>query len=169
MAAKYILFLIFVLVYILFGNELGFSDTSPVWTHFTYSFQHAGLVHLIANSLAFILTFGVMEKFVSWKILFPVIYACAVIASFFSENTIPTIGASGMVYALFGMETVIVFLSRSTKKQKSIFFVSISLMLLLSFLNVNSNFMVHLLSFCLGCLFLTIKRKMDFHKPIPPK
>lgn len=160
MAFKYIISIIFVITYILFGDELGFSSSSPLWTHFTYSFQHASITHLVINMLVFITAFRVMEKLISWKVLFPIIYSFAVAASFFAEQSIPTVGSSGMIYALFGMEAVIVLFNRSTIKQKLIFFSAIMFMLLVSFLNSDSNFMVHLLSFAFGCgFFMTNKRE----------
>lgn len=159
MALKYIVSLLFVIIYVLFGNELGFSTSSPWWTHFTYPLQHTGLVHLVLNTLVFVTASRVMEKYVSWKILFPAIYSFAVIASFFAEQSLPTVGASGMVYAIFGMEAVIVLFNRSVWKQKAFFFSTILLMLLVSFLNAGSNFTVHSLSFLFGFAFYAIKRE----------
>lgn len=169
MALKYVLSLLFVIIHVLFGNELGFSTSSPWWTHFTYPFQHAGFIHLIINMLVFVTASRVMEKFISWKILFPVIYSFAVTASFLAEQSLPTVGASGMIYAIFGMEAVIVLFNRSTGKQKAFFFAAISLMLLVSFLNTGSNFMVHLLSFVLGIIFYAIKRERHLHRPLSRK
>ncbi|MBK5195731.1 MAG: rhomboid family intramembrane serine protease [Proteiniphilum sp.] len=168
MALKYFISLIFIIIYIFFGNEIGFSETSPAWTHFTFSFQHAGLIHLIINTLVFITASRTMEKFVSWKTLFPVIYMCAVIASFMAERSLPTVGASGMIYALFGMEVVIVLFNRSTVRQKALFFFAVFVMLLFSFLSTSSNFMIHVLSFCFGFIFYAVKRKRHFHKPLFP-
>ena len=160
MAIKYNLSLIFILVYIFFGDEIGFATTFPWWTHLTYSFQHASILHLIVNTLVFINTFRVMEGFMSWKKLLPVIYICAVAASFVAVKDVPTVGASGMVYALFGMMSVIVAYNKSTRKQKLPFFCSIGIMLLVSFLNSNSNFMVHLVSFCAGAIVFILRSKL---------
>jgi membrane associated rhomboid family serine protease len=91
-----------------------------------------------------------MEGFMSWKMLLPTIYTCAVAASFFSVHDIPTVGASGMIYAMFGMISFIVLFNQSTWKQKRVFFLSIIFMLLFSYFNKSSNFGVHILSFMLG-------------------
>ena len=158
MAVKYILSFIFILVYIFFGHEIGFVTNSPWWTHFTYSFQHASILHLVINTLVFINVFRVMEKFLSWKVLLPAIYFIASCASFASVQSIPTVGASGMIYAMFGMMSFIVLFNSSSWRQKRVFFLSIAFMLLVSFFNKGSNFEVHVLSFLIGVLYYPILR-----------
>lgn len=159
MAVKYILSFIFILVYIFFGHEIGFVTNSPWWTHFTYTFQHASILHLVINTLVFINVFRVMEKFLSWKVLLPAIYFIATCASFASVQSIPTVGASGMIYAMFGMMSFIVLFNSSTWKQKKVFYLSILFMLCVSYFNKNSNFMVHVASCILGFLsYFSIKK-----------
>lgn len=158
MAVKYILSFIFILVYIFFGHEIGFVTNSPWWTHFTYTFQHASILHLVINTLVFINVFRVMEKFLSWKVLLPAIYFIATCASFASVQSIPTVGASGMIYAMFGMMSFIVLFNSSSWRQKRVFFLSIAFMLLVSFFNKGSNFEVHVLSFLIGVLYYPILR-----------
>lgn len=163
MALKYLIILIFLAVYLFFGRELGFTDKSPLWTHFTFSFQHGSVIHLIINSFVFISTFRVMERFVrSWHLLL-VVYFISVVSSFSAMSGIPTVGSSGMIYAIFGMETVIVIFNNATAKQKGVFFFSIFFMMVVSFFN-GSSFMVHMVSFVLGMLFYLVKRKGYFYK-----
>jgi membrane associated rhomboid family serine protease len=161
MAVKYIVSLVFIVVYFTFGHELGFATSSPLWTHFTYSFQHAGLFHLIINTLVFINVFRTMDIFLSWKEQLLSIYVIAVIASFGAVRAIPTVGASGMIYAMFGMMAVIVTLNKSLPKQKAIFFCSIGIMMIVSLFNSNSNFMVHVLSFTLGALYYLAHKQFN--------
>lgn len=97
---NYIIVLTFLLVYNLFDTSLGYSHTSPLYTHFTYVFQHAGIVHLIANSISFISFSNLLGK-VTNAFYYP--YLIAVLASFASEYDKPTVGASGMDYAMIGM------------------------------------------------------------------
>ena len=153
MIIKYILSLTFIVVYILFGHELGFATGSPLWTHLTYPFQHASLTHLAINMLVFVSAFRTMESFLSWKKLLVSIYVIAVASSFGAVKAIPTVGASGMIYAMFGMMAVIVARNRSTFKQKATFFCSIGIMLLFSLFNTNSSFTVHALSLGMGALY----------------
>ena len=51
---KYIFVLTFFIVFFTFDKSIGYTNTSPIWTHFTYMFQHANIIHLGINSLAFI-------------------------------------------------------------------------------------------------------------------
>lgn len=160
MAIKYILSFTFIVVYFSFGNEIGFATNSPLWTHLTFSFQHASLTHLIINTLVFIGAFRTMEEFMSWKKLLPVIYIIAVLASFVAVKDVPTVGASGMIYAMFGMMSAIVAYNKSTRKQKLLFLCSIGVMLLFSYFNSNSNFIVHLSSFGSGFLIWRLRNYM---------
>lgn len=164
MALKYVISLVYVAVFLLFGKELGFTATSSLWTHLTFSFQHASITHLVINTLVFITAFRSMERFVRPVMLFTVIYLISVIASFAAIRDIPTVGSSGMIYAIFGMETIVVIFNSATNEQKALFFFAIVFMLGMSFFNSGSSFMVHAVSFILGALFFLIKRKGYFRK-----
>ncbi|MFA5617517.1 MAG: rhomboid family intramembrane serine protease [Syntrophorhabdaceae bacterium] len=161
MALRYIIILSFVTVYILYGRELGFTDCSPLWTHFTYSFQHASIIHLVVNCLVFFSVSQTMIRLIKPYVLFPIIYIIAVLTSFAAMKDIPTVGASGMIYAVFGMQTVIVVFNKATAKQKRLFFFGIALMLTVSFFNGGSSFIVHAASFTYGALFWLIKRSRE--------
>lgn len=169
MAVKYIIVALFVVVYIVWGRELGFTIQSPLWTHLTFSFQHASIIHLALNSLVFISAFRVMEKFMRPFSLLWVIFLIAFASSFASMADIPTVGSSGMIYAIFGMQTVIVVFNNATPKQKRLFFFAISLMLVASLINGGSSFMVHIVSFIFGALYWMIKRERDIFTDPSPK
>ncbi len=156
-AVKYIFVLILFIVYIMCDVSLGFSSTSAWWTHLTFAFQHGGWIHLILNSLVFINSFGVLEKRIKWYVLLPVIYLISVISSFFFILELPTVGCSGMIYAMFGMMFAIVIKNNAKKKDKIMFFSSLALMLAISFFSKGSNFSVHFISFLLGLLFWFIR------------
>jgi membrane associated rhomboid family serine protease len=100
---KYLYILTFIIVYVSFGLELGYTDSSLWYTHFTYMFQHAGIVHLLLNSIAFISLFTALEKQVNKWLLSACIIAISFLASFAAMHDMPTVGASGMVYAMIGM------------------------------------------------------------------
>ena len=106
-----------------------------------------------------------MIRLIKPYVLFPIIYIIAVLASFAAMKDIPTVGASGMIYAVFGMQTVIVIFNKATAKQKRLFFFGIALMLTVSFFNGGSSFIVHAASFTYGSLFWMIKdQERYFHK-----
>ena len=81
----------------------GLSVTSPLWTRLIYSFFHGSWFHLLLNvyvllTLGFKLDLRMREIFISY------ILACA--APSFCIGTLPTVGLSGMIYAIFGMRTM---------------------------------------------------------------
>jgi len=154
---KYLFVLILFAVFLLSDTSLGFSATSPWWTHLTFAFQHAGWVHLIINSIVFINSFGSLERRVKWYVLLPVIYMASLVSSLFFIPDLPTVGCSGMIYAMFGMLLVIVIRNNARKEQKIMFCASLALMLIFSLFSKNSNFFVHVISFALGVLFWVIR------------
>lgn len=168
MVLKYVIAAIFVAVYFVMGRELGFTSISPFYTHLTFSFQHGSIIHLALNTLVFISTFRVMERFIRPFVLFLVIYIIAVLASFSSVTNIPTVGSSGMIYAMFGMETVIVIYNKATGKQKRLFFFGIIVMLAASFFNAGSSFIVHITSYTFGAMFYMVKRWRHPHGHLHP-
>lgn len=151
---KYIIVLLFVTIFILFDNSLGYTRNSPFYTHFTYMFQHAGIVHLIINSFAFIGVFRMTEQFVkSWKLsVLAVLSAFA--ASFFSIYTVPTVGASALIYSMLGIYIGITLTGKNIqitdKRKYTLFLVCMALGLLISCFRSNSNFAVHIWSLALG-------------------
>jgi membrane associated rhomboid family serine protease len=153
---KYLFVLIFVLIYSFFDKSIGYTNTSPVWTHFTYMFQHANPVHLIINSLAFIGIFGEVSKYEKKRFVVFGATAIAFFGSFLPSAMfeIPTAGASGMIYAMIGMFTAVVLFDKRLKinvRKFSIFLCSVLICLSVSYFRENSNFFLHL--FCLAAGF----------------
>lgn len=149
---QYVIVLIFVITFFAFNK--GFTDSSPLYTHFTYMFSHSNLMHLVLNSLAFIGMFRLMKRFINKYVLFITIVLIGFFASFFSEYSIPTVGSSSMVYALIGL-----FLGGILIKKISfngphfcIFLLSIFLSLIISFFKQNSNFSIHVISLGMGLM-----------------
>lgn len=79
----------------------GVSECSPWWTHFTYQFFHGSLLHLICNLYAIFMCLN--NKVFSKRTLIPILYFVSVAASFMYTSSIPTIGASGVVFAMIGI------------------------------------------------------------------
>jgi len=156
---KYLFVLIFFIVFFTFDKSIGYTNTSPVWTHFTYMFQHANIIHLGINSLAFIGMFRVLEKIINKYFLASIILSISVIASFTSIYPLPTVGISGAVYAMIGIYLAMIATKKLILKDRNklyIFLFSVSLCLLVSFFKTNSNFRLHLVSLILGFLFWMI-------------
>jgi membrane associated rhomboid family serine protease len=153
---KYLFVAAFILCFIFCGTEAGYTGTSPWWSHLTYNFQHAGIIHLLVNSLSFIGLFRLMERFLNRYRLAALIIATGFVASFLSMHETPTVGASAMVYAMTGAFFALINLCRDIKildKRKfALFVTSIAACLLVSALKGNSNFFLHVFALIIGMI-----------------
>ena len=151
---KYIFILTFMIVYTLYGKELGYTTSSGFHTHLSYMFQHSGIIHLILNSIAFFSLFHILQHRINKYLLAICIMGISCAVSFISEHDIPTIGASGMVYAMIGIYIHAYKITASRKYLKFITVVTVGLAV--SLLNENSNFLLHVYSMLCGYLVIRI-------------
>lgn len=84
-------------------SAYGISLTSPMWSRLVYHFFHASWLHLLLNAyvllvLAFKLDLRMYEL--------PLSYLIASIVPLCCVTAMPTVGLSGMIYALLGMRTM---------------------------------------------------------------
>jgi len=151
---KYVFVLVFILVYVFFGSELGYTNTSPFYTHITYLFQHAGLIHLMVNSLAFVGIFRATERLISKWILILASLTGGFLLSFLAADDLPTVGASGMIYMMTGLYVGITAFSNGIKilnlRKYVIFLTTVVIALTVSSLSKTSNHILHSLSFLTG-------------------
>ena len=150
---QYLIVLSFIIVYSVFDKSLGFSTTSPLNTHLTYMFQHASLMHLVLNSISFVILFKVLTIYVNKHKMFLSVLAIGFVASFFSEHLLPTVGASSMIYAMVGMLYGLVCrkkLEFEDKKYIYLNLVTLLIYLTMSYLIKNSNFSIHFISLVMG-------------------
>ena len=123
------------------ASNYGFHHGSAWWTHFSYPFFHASWFHLIGNCYAlwFVYNNSMLGKFT-----IPAIYIISVAASFIFPSELPTIGFSGAIYAMGGINVA----RHLTKKSiiSSVFALSIG------FILPACNGTVHLISFLTGFL-----------------
>jgi len=75
----------------------GYSELSPAYTHFTYIFVHANIIHLFLNMFVF----WKLYDYLGWFELL-LSFIVAFVASFYAYN-LTTVGASGVVFALLGI------------------------------------------------------------------
>jgi membrane associated rhomboid family serine protease len=156
---KYLFILIFILAYIFSGVEIGYTASSPLYTHITYMFAHAGLAHLLVNSLAFMGMFHALETLRLCKgwVLALSMMTCAFMASFPAQYDMPTVGSSSMVYAMIGAYLIWIWKCKTIKitdRAKFItFIICICAGLTISYCKTDSNFMLHILSLLCGGVF----------------
>lgn len=154
MNMQYLIVLVFLINFFAFNNG-GYFIGSSLSTHFSYIFCHANGFHLFFNSLAFIGIYRAMRfKYVV------ITFFIAVVASFFAQYTIPTVGASGWIYAMFGVYSGFLIKGIVTKN-KLAFFLSVGLMFTVSVFKHNSNWILHLISYSLGLIYLFISYEFN--------
>jgi membrane associated rhomboid family serine protease len=167
---KYLFTLIFIAVFCLFDvSTVGYTDTSPIYTHFTYMWQHINIWHLIINSFCFIGFFRTLEKIINKWTLAVSIIANAFLGSFLVDYKIAVAGCSGMIYAMLGIYCAIIAARRLIITNASrfyIFILCVIISLTVSFFKENSAFELHIV--CLVCGFCPffikykIKNKNNF-------
>lgn len=162
---KYIFVLTIIIVYIIHPDihVWGFSYSPPNGvvrgglSHFTYLFLHANFIHMFLNSLSILATWIVMQRFFRKLYFFLVPFALAVATSFIPLCIYaqPTVGSSGVIYAMIGM-----ILPYFRFKNSKVLYLTVCISLLASFLIPKSNFWLHL--FCLsgGIVFTVIYKKL---------
>lgn len=134
----FILSLIFDIKY-----SMGFKDGCELYCYITYIFFHTNIIHLGINLYAFYLfcvTLGIMQNF-KQNIIMSFAYAiiCAVIINSIFTLSKPTIGLSGVIYAMLGSLLV------ETKYNKSLLKAMILVVLInvLSCIFGSSNILIH--------------------------
>ena len=158
---KTLMIFVWGLVYIFFGLELGYTATSPGWTHLTYSFQHASFIHLVLNCVGFFFMMRALEIRYRPAVLIGVAYIISVGASFMVYYPKPVVGASGMVYALIGMFAWVVLtnLPRIVGKARQnniLFLITIAAALIISLLNPVSAGRIHLICMMAGAAYMCV-------------
>lgn len=77
------------------GHILAVSDTSPWWTHLTYMFGHANLLHYCLNGIGWMLM---------WPVLTPARTLTAIlVAAMIPAPSIPVLGWSVVLYYYMGL------------------------------------------------------------------
>ncbi len=142
------------MVFCLFDITIGYTNTSPIYTHITYIFQHASILHLTLNSLAFISVYTSLERLVNKYVFVGLSFASSIIASFMAMYNTPTVGASSMIYAMIGIYVYLIFTSNKMKMADTIkylpFMICIVFSLAISYFKENSNFLLHIYSLAIG-------------------
>lgn len=163
---KPLILLIFILVYAFCSAELGYSASSPWWTHLTYSFQHGSWLHLAINALGFVGLYGTLVQFIKPVRLLLIAYVVAVAASFVCVYRLPVVGASAVVYTMLGMYLSLLLFRRIHYRRRGdlwIFLLSVVSFLIISFVKQNTAGMLHLVCLLsgvsIGALYFKILKR----------
>ena len=120
-------------------QRMGVSVSSPWWTHLSFLFFHAGFIHFLANAYAF---YYFYSTWLFRRCTLPISIFIAILSSFLAVSTAPTVGFSGVVFALIGINGAY-YTSRS-------YFISSGIILAIGLLLPFINGLMHLLCFILG-------------------
>ena len=150
--SKYILPIIWLICFIAFNNKaMGYTHTSPLYTHITYIFAHAGLLHLAINAISYISLHNTIRKCASIKAALTISFISAIAATHLSTYDLPTIGASGLIFAMAG------YLYASIKlKTRIIPYTTLAISLIVPFFIPQINAMIHLASFTTSLIITLI-------------
>lgn len=75
-------------------EPVGFSKNGELFNHFVYMFFHGNIIHLLSNLYAL--------RVMPMRNL-PVAFGIAILCSFVCYTDYPTVGFSGVIFALYGM------------------------------------------------------------------
>jgi len=133
-------------------RPLGFSSTTGFcFERITYMFVHIKLAHLLINLFSFNALFRILSKTIRANVLFTAMILAAVAATFGSEGVLPTVGASGVVFFLFGVYSVLYF-----SKPLLLFILADAVLNVVSFYFANTNIYVHAFSYAYGIAFILL-------------
>jgi membrane associated rhomboid family serine protease len=143
---RYFLPAVFLIVFVFCGLECGYTRTSPLYTHFTYVFQHAHWFHLATNVFSLFCIWRVLERFIPlYRILNAFVIAVGV--SFLAVSDLPTVGSSAVVYAMVGAMAGLAVNGRirfRDAKRAFFFFASVGVCLLVGAWRQGGNVGLHL-------------------------
>ena len=126
----------------------GYTCDSCFWSHFTYHFAHSSIWHLGGNALCF----WVLTRRGASMFEIGGAFLIATVCSFFAPHNLPTIGLSGVVYALCGMRLA-AYRNFTTKS-----LLRTAIILILPGLTGKVNIALHILCIVAGYLIVTLPR-----------
>jgi len=168
-----------ILYFILDPHRFGYTHTSQLYTHITYIFAHANILHLAGNIFAFYLTWQILLRLNITKESVITAFFAAIIASFISINSqfsfplsrgqgdviysqltnTPTVGASGLIYAMIAAPIAGILAKRlkiTNKKQFIKAYAGIAIATAIQLLIPSINTTTHIAAFTTNILLLFI-------------
>lgn len=144
-----------VLSYFTFGDNIehGVTKNSALYTHIAYIFVHANLFHLCTNVFSLLFTLRLLKKMANIKfyVSLTIGLISAFASSFILMQEIPTVGASGVVYALLGMYCYLRFDMLALRLLAMLVGINV-----FQFIFGNINVYIHLFSLIFGFIGVAI-------------
>ena len=137
----------------------GVSETN-LWGCLSYHFFHASWLHLIINAVCFYLLYKPVRtlwiKRLDDNMFLTNMYFSATFAGMFAAQSTPTVGLSGIVFAILGALLVL----NPTKKQLQNY-IYLALAVAIQMYFGRSNTLLHIFAFALGALTVIIHTAAD--------
>lgn len=160
----YVFYIICIIVFIISppADVFGVSEYNLLGS-FSYQFLHGNWLHLVINLLSlhliykpFKLLYGNRFNYDNDLVLFAIIYIASVLSALILPSSIPTVGASGMVFFILGA-----ILALRPTKQQFINYIWVFLGIIVSAILEHSNTILHVVAFILGLLFIIARTTYD--------
>lgn len=138
---------------------LGYSINSPLWTLFTFNIVHISFIHLLINSIVFISYWKILKEFINKYVFTLMVILIPAISAYLSFPSIPTVGASAMIYTMTGIYMYMIPI-------KKYILIQMWVMIILSFVFTilfapHVNTLIHIYSFFISYfLSVIIGRRM---------
>lgn len=151
-STKYI-YLIICVCCCAFGINNGYTSSSGISPRLMYIFMHANIFHLMVNLIGLNSMFNSVCKIVWYPLILLYSILLAFGSSYLASSETPTIGSSGIVYYLIGLDLVLRWSGCYFKidvKKMSLYTFFIILMILFTSLSSTVNYKLHLVNLLLG-------------------
>lgn len=150
--AIFIVVLFLTYIFLPESNRYGYKEGSPLLNHFTFCFVHVSAIHLLLNCYS--LWYVINQKVIRTLFLIPTLYLISLVCSFFSESEYPTLGCSGILFAMIGLSC-----AESSRFWMFISFNLIILMIgfLFPYMNASLHFYCWLCGFLIGAFIKMYK------------
>ncbi len=140
---------------------MGVSDTC-LFGCLTYSFVHTSWLHLLVNCVALASMYAPIRNLYctrfnrsGWHFL-GVVYLSAVLAGLSAAATVPTLGASGMVFALLG---ILIMLNPTWRQVRNYVWVALAVGVQIYF--GKTNVALHLAAFLYGAVAVVVRTALE--------
>jgi membrane associated rhomboid family serine protease len=148
---------VFLVSFFVETNILGYHDSSQWYTRLTYMFASTNVLHLAINLYAYSVFDKVLQKLCIPNYKY-IAFVVAIIATFGTDQTLPTIGLSGVVYGMLGITC-----SKVHNRQMILSMLIVIVLNILSLLFGKSNVFLHCLCFTYSLIISLIYEKFKFY------
>jgi membrane associated rhomboid family serine protease len=145
-------------------TAFGYTQNSPLYTRCTYMFIHLGIIHIACNITAFYYCFKALQQALNQFIIAIAMTAGAYLASFGSEQQMPTIGLSTAVMFIFGALALMFPSKQMMKATIALAAFSILQYAITVLTDININLKAHLYAFLYGAIFALTCKTIKYYK-----